>query len=593
MPQLRRRPQDGAPDGRDPGDAPDAGVALLAVLAAMTLITTLLTVSLFVVLNNATSARTSQDSRTAYAAAQAGVDEYIARLNSTGGNYWTLGNTDSANPALTVGGTGQQIQGAGTSGARFRYQLLNAADVARTGRIQLQVTGISGPGQSGTTTDGKTITKTLTATLIPVGFVRYVYFSDVEVVDPALMSSSIVYVTVNGSAGPSGTRKYAMPVADACGLRYYEGRSSAFTLTGPSPAVGIWNTSTSAWQSAPGSVTSGSVDDITCSEIQWVANDTVNGSLHSNDALQVNGAVNFTDPVTESSWPYCQTNPNANCWWGTGTPSNNKPLYAAPLALPVSNQSIKSIAQDNVKAVGCYYTGPTKITFTGSSMTVHSPNTTSAPARCLNTANRANPQTIATIPQVIYVDQVSGTCSGVGYPKTLEWTGGETTDYSCNRGTAFVQGTVTGQVTVASLDDIVVTGDLTYTNGTNGIDMVGLLAGNYVWVYHPVTAAGVNLTGVTPVYQIQAAILALRHSFLVQNWRYGVALSTGSNATRLNVTGSIAQKFRGPVGTGSGGVISTGYYKNYVYDARLLTFQPPYFLQPDNSPWSVQTLTDK
>jgi hypothetical protein len=259
----------------------------------------------------------------------------------------------------------------------------------------------------------------------------------------------------------------------------------------------------------------------------------------------------------------------------------------------VSNQSIKSIAQDNVKAVGCYYTGPTRITFTGSTMTVLSPNTTSAPARCLNTANRANAQTISTIPQVIYVDQVSGTCSGVGYPRTNEWTGGNTTDYSCNRGSAFVQGTLTGQVTVASLDDIVITGDLTYTSGTNGIDMLGLLAGNYVWVYHPVTSAGNNLSGVTPVYQIQAAILALRHSFLVQNWRYGAALSTGSNATRLNVTGSIAQKFRGPVGTGTGTSISTGYSKNYVYDARLLTFQPPYFLQPDNSPWSVQTLTDK
>ncbi len=571
------------------GRVDDAGIALLSVVAAMALITTLLTVSLYVVLNNAGSARTSQDARTAYAAAQAGVDEYIARLNSTGGNYWTKGNTDPANPALTAAGPGRQIQGTGTSGAHYRYQLLNAADVARTGKIQLQVTGVSAPGQTGTTG----VTKTLTATLLPVGFVRYVYFSDVEVVDPALMSSSIEYVTVNGSSGPSGNRRYAMTVTEACGLRYYEGRVVPFTLTGASPAVGIWNTSSNSWQSAPGSITSGQVDGISCAEIQWASGDVVTGALHSNDALQVNGSVDFGDPKTESSWPYCQTNPTADCWWGSGTPSTNKPRYEAPLALPVSNQSVKTIAQDNVKAVGCYYTGPTKITFSGTSVTVLSPNTTSAPARCLNTANRANPQTLATMPQVIYVDQVSGSCSGVGYPKSGEWTGGATTDYSCNRGTAFVQGQVTGQVTVATLDDIVVTGDLTYTNGTSGIDIVGLLAGNYVWVYHPVNSSGNNLAGVTDVYQIQAAILALRHSFLVQNWRYGSPLSTGSDATRLNVLGSMAQKFRGPVGTGNSHGIVSGYYKNYVYDSRLLTFQPPYFLQPDNSPWAVQTLTDK
>ena len=57
-------------------------------------------------------------------------------------------------------------------------------------------------------------------------------------------------------------------------------------------------------------------------------------------------------------------------------------------------------------------------------------------------------------------------------------------------------------------------------------------------------------------------------------------------------TGAIAQKFSGPVGTGSETSISTGYYKNYVYDNRLAVLQPPYFLKSDSSPWVVSSLTD-
>ncbi len=570
----------------------DDGMALVSVVASMSLVMILLTIGLYAVLSNSGAARSGQDAKTAYAAAEAGLDEYVARLNATGGNYWTKGNTDPANPALAASGAGQRIQGTGTSGARYRYQVLNPADIASTGVIHLRVTGISGPGQAGTTGDGKTVTKTISALLEPAGFVRYVYFSDIEVLDPALMSSP-VYVTVNGSSGPSSGRRYAMLPDAACGLHYYEGRVGGFTLAGSNPAVGVWNTSTNSWSSAPGSITSGSVNNISCLDINWGTGDTVAGGLHSNDTLLVNGGVNFSDPVTESSWPYCQSNPTANCWTGAGTPSNNKPYYAAPLALPQSNSALKSIAQDTTKNVGCYYTGATRITFTGSSMTVLSPNTTSAPSRCLNTANRANAQTISPIPQVIYVDQVSGSCSGVGYPRSGEWTGGVTTDYDCHRGTAFVQGPVTGQVTVAALDDIVVTGDLTYTGGTSGTDITGLVAGNNVWVYHPVTSSGNNLSGVTPVYRIEAALLALRHSFIVQNWAYGSPLSTGSASTMLNVTGSIAQKYRGPVATAySNGTMVSGYRKNYQYDPRLLTLQPPYFLKPEGSPWSVKSLVD-
>ena len=52
------------------------------------------------------------------------------------------------------------------------------------------------------------------------------------------------------------------------------------------------------------------------------------------------------------------------------------------------------------------------------------------------------------------------------------------------------------------------------------------------------------------------------------------------------MNGVIAQKFRGPVGTG-GASVSTGYTKNYSYDDRLQYRSPPYFLDPLEAEWEV------
>jgi hypothetical protein len=171
----------------------------------------------------------------------------------------------------------------------------------------------------------------------------------------------------------------------------------------------------------------------------------------------------------------------------------------------------------------------------------------------------------------------------------VSWAGGNSldssTNYDCHRGSAYISGVSNTQVTVAAKDDVVVTGDLTLTSAT-GTNIIGLIAGNCVWVYHPLRN-GTNtnlLSSSSDVNNIQAAVLALRHSFVVQNWRSGAGLGT------LNMTGSIAQSFRGAVGTSGG---STGYLKNYKYDSRLSYLQPPFFLTPTSSPWQVATVMDK
>jgi len=137
--------------------------------------------------------------------------------------------------------------------------------------------------------------------------------------------------------------------------------------------------------------------------------------------------------------------------------------------------------------------------------------------------------------------------------------------------------------------------------------LIGLIAQHYVRVWHPVGTTTVTWYGrasqaqtldnsgrcnlgnaTTPAVMnsitITAAILALKKSFLVDNWRCGTQM-TGT----LNVTGAIAQNYRGPVSCStcfppSPGT-ATGYVKNYVYDTRLRYRSPPAFLNPVQSSW--------
>jgi type II secretory pathway pseudopilin PulG len=82
---------------------------------------------------------------------------------------------------------------------------------------------------------------------------------------------------------------------------------------------------------------------------------------------------------------------------------------------------------------------------------------------------------------------------------------------------------------------------------------------------------------------IDAAILSTKHSWIVDNYKCGTTLGT------LNVWGSIAQFWRGPVGTA--GSPGSGYIKNYNYDERLATQQPPSFLSPSSTSWKLSRET--
>ena len=121
---------------------------------------------------------------------------------------------------------------------------------------------------------------------------------------------------------------------------------------------------------------------------------------------------------------------------------------------------------------------------------------------------------------------------------------------------------------------------------------MGLVAANFVRVYHPTRPLVEQLRparrpAYSAVTQIDAAILALAHSFVVDNYDCGSALGS------LQVNGAIAQYYRGTVGTGSGTNISTGYAKDYNYDDRLKYRSPPNFLDPVQTRWDVVRQTEQ
>lgn len=517
----------------------DEGAILIGVMGAIIVLSLFALATLGFALQNAQPNRKDQDAKAALAAAQAGIDDYLSRLNSDP-SYYTF--TDSTNAAFT---TGKPASGTAGQGATFKYSVLSSvATTVSQGYIRIKATG---------TSNG--VSRTLSARLNPNGFLQYIYHTDKEDQDPVLYS------------GGNAT------IEAKCNQYYYYSSASKPGRSSYSPDP--------------------------CREIQFTTGDTINGPMHTNDAMQINGSILFTSPKTETSWVTTQTNK----WWGSGTPSTSgyKPVYAPPVQIPPSNASILA----NATTAGCVYSGATKITFTSDGkMTVLSPNTTASSPCYPAPADKSIPVVGITIPPVMYVQDYSGTCvkkSGstitLGYPLSGELPTTDSDyigpDYSCNKGTAYISGTLNGTTTIGSAQDIVVVSNLLYNDkSTTSDDLLGLVPTHFMWIYHPVNAASEANMLSTPVTEVDAAILAVSDSFIVQNYNMGAAISSGST-NKLTVFGAIAQNYRGPVGTGTTTAASTGYLKNYNYDTRFARgAQPPYFLQPVSTQWTAGQISD-
>lgn len=295
-----------------------------------------------------------------------------------------------------------------------------------------------------------------------------------------------------------------------------------------------------------------------CSQIFFLTGDNINGPLHTEDELAICGSPVFGRTAQDAievvaPAPGHSTQGNSGC---TDTPTF-KGTYvpgAASIQPPPTNAQLLQITQ-----AAYHWTGQTHITLNGTSMTVVNNGTT---------VTKAFPSN-----GVVFVSTSSCPTSYTPFGVTYN----NASETGC--GTITVDGTYSGALTLASDNDILIDGNITHT----GNGLLGLIANNYVRVYHP-CSNGTNGSGTLTNVRIDAALLAVTGSFIVDNYDCGSSLGT------LTVNGAIAQIFRGPVGTFGGS--GTGFIKNYTYDDRLREQEPPHFLNPVQAAWHIQRETE-
>lgn len=534
----------------DPGRRlrPEQGFALVVVVMVATVIGLLAIAALGFGLSSQAVSRRDQDWNAALAAAEAGVDDYLFRLNHDG-NYWVYG---PANPPPDGNGafaSWVEVPG-GNSPARFRYDA-DPSTIASDGSVVVTSTGRVGD-----------VERTVRVTLRRRNFLDYLYFTEFETMDPASYT---------------GTPFTAAQAQERCARHFYGA--------------------------------SGNARDPRCTEITFVSADVIDGPLHSNDAILVCGTPRFNGETSTSWAGQSGVRYRSRSGCSPGAPSFARagdPREVVPLAMPPSNSALKNEVATGTG--GCLYTGPTRIRLNGNaSMNIKSPfsrqtNDPGCPTNGTGPLPVNGVVYVQNVPSAALDPNYTNGCpfsvSGRSHPLGLPQPDDLNT-YGCRDGDVFIEGALDGLLTVAAENDIVVTGNTTYRDGLGGDDVLGLVANNYVEIYHPVrcTAHGsgsnCNLEVAFPGEGsrgapfddplVQGAVLSLNHSFRVQMHGAGRGLGT------LRVEGAIAQRYRGPVGTNSNGNIVSGFAKGYSYDQRLQYLSPPRFLDPVASAWGVAT----
>ena len=508
----------------------ESGFTLVAAVCGSTLIALLATVAVATVNGDVHFTQNDLAHKQAYEAARAGINEYFYHLNSEN-NYWSH-CTEVAEPNAVnqQGSTAKQRNVPGGSGAKYAIELIPAQGKSTCNPESLTTATASMIETSGSLPGSFRIRSTGFAEKSKVSIVttfRRASFLDFMYFTQLETSDPVTYeneATVKGAY-------------EQCTLTYEQGRYNK-----PIP-------------------NSGGQD---CDKISFVSEDQINGPVHTNDAFAICGTPTFGRGPADN----IEVSAKAPGWFSTceGSKPNFKGTYttSAPvLTPPPTNSKLASIAESGFK-----YKGQVRICLNGTSMTVGNGGT------CTGVYSGPIPSN-----GVIYV--ANGTCSstytpfGTTYPETS----------GC--GNAYISGNYSGQLTIAAENDIIINGNLKNTGG----GLLGLIADNFVRVYHPCTPSksggqGTNGSGSLENPTIDAAILTINHSFIVDNYNCGEQLGN------LTVEGAIAQKFRGPVGT-FGGNGSTGYYKNYNYDDRLRYVEPPDFLEPIQSAWIVGRETNE
>lgn len=494
----------------------EQGFTMAVTVAGMFVATLLALVGVAAATGDLHLSRNDLDHKQAYAAARSGIDDYFFHLNRDNGYWAKCTSVPTPNAVNQQGSTSKRRAVPGSSEETYAIELIPATGHSQCEAADPVATMIE---TSGSLPGSFRIRST--------GFAGKSHVSVVATFKRASFLDYMYFTQLETSDpvtyGPPGGNEATVEGAyKQCTLTWQQGRYNS-----PIPNSGGGY----------------------CSKISFISGDSIEGPLHTNDGLAICGQPNFGRSTADR----IEVSAVSPGWFSTCGGSNPQftgtYVTGAPVLTPPPSNSQLSIIAKPPYALN----GQVHIALSGTSMTVTTELGTIGPL-----ALPAN--------GVVYV--ANEACSNAYSPF------GTTYPSSSGCGNVYVHGNYSGRLTIAAENDVIIDGDLT----NSGSGMLGLIANNFVRVYHP-CASGSNGAGSLSDLNIDAAILAINHSFIVDNYNCGSQLGS------LNVTGAIAQKFRGPVGTFGGN--GTGYLKNYVYDDRLRYIEPPSFVDPVQSSWAI------
>jgi Tfp pilus assembly protein PilE len=509
---------------------PDDGFTMVIALGVMLVTGLLLVVAYTAATGDVTLSRNEIIQKQAYYAALAGVQEYEYQLQNNP-DYWETCKT----PTNIV----PQEEKEKEYNGHYTIKLLPASTAPEGTKECLTTNPFGSMIQSGgslantfrieSTGYAGMDKRTVIATFNVVGFLNYVYFTQYEVEDPSL----------NGGSTKECEQYYAERV-----------KSGA-----------------------------------KCQTILFGKEDSVNGPMHTDDAANVEcskeltfGRKGHTDVVeiNGGTWPKCSPSSEP-----TYNDAKKEPTKGEELKAPQSDTSLRSYVESENE-----FTGVTYLELNGSTKEIGVTYYNKEKKKLEKAKSIKWPKN-----GLIYVQAGPEGCGYTYNPEESDESNETSRENEC--GNVYVKGTYSEPLTVAAENSLIINGNIEPTKfakgklgeAPEGTTTLGLIATEYVRVYHPIKEEGRKCSNVTPGSLsnpwIYAAILSTSHSFIVDNF------GCGENLGDLNVYGAIAQKFRGPVGTTSG----SGYIKNYVYDERLATDEPPFFLSPLNAGWEVERET--
>ncbi|HEX2703700.1 MAG TPA: hypothetical protein VHM72_09740 [Solirubrobacteraceae bacterium] len=621
--------------GRKPRLSPrdEGGFSLVVAIVVLAAATLMLFAAIDAVLGNVQTTRTNLDQQRALLAAQAGLSAYEQQL-SADQNYWTTcpGPNGTTGVTSTTGATSASVPGSTDNGSTESYTYANLPATGTTytgcstvnpigstiqgstsapGTFRVKVVGYSKP-TSGT----NPIQRTLVAQFQPSSFLNYVYFTNFEDEDP-------LYATVSQG---SSTRE----TTANCGVYAWAGRNGSLCQSIPFGSN----------DSVNGPLHSN--DTVLCNANATFGRTSAD-SIETPDTLSSNGC---NGPINGT-----QENSANGGWRQIPLPPDDTQLAAVADGGNSSLGSSTTLANDCSSSAGCVFDGPTTIVLDGPTSSTNSTNQmtvtnggvtatlaypsngvvyVNATSACSAysyspygsenqlyggttlDSNSSDTDNAGCGDAVVQAAPYTGTANGAPY----------SSDTSCGNGTTSVSGVCpyTQSLTIGAYNDIIIASSLTTTGTTSssactgesggcptGTAMLGLIANNMIRIFHPLTgvrnadeqelqcpsSGNTNGTGslVNPV--IDAALFSVEDSFIIDNFDCGATASTTpTKLGDLTVNGTIAQNYRGRIGESAGGENYSGYIKNYWYDERLQSLEPPYFLDPVSDSWEVNWVTE-